>query len=1332
MARQAQQDPARVKVLEKSQVELNQLRYTIQQRPKELAGATGQLAREYIQRTMARLDGEGTPGTAGYKPGLMQQYAERRQELQNRIDLYRWMADRLHRDPDPDKGTNNNRLIEVLVALDLSDHGARFGPMHQGQFQRTSNISQIQDYRDWFDKAHRQYGELQAETQKDADAAKAGKSVERSADQQKELEQKKQNVGWYAQVADLLDIEPLNGAHLPQSWLCASMAIGSELCQGWGVPGFTFITLDDLRLRRDTPVDTLDHLDRGIIIAQLKAVRELMWHAWSDPKFKGQTEFKWQRTGFEGQVVSPAPGRPVPDLPREGFLATYYYLVTPPRTPPTLRWYIPYTMGIRRNEIHQCDAEGNYQFEGLPRLFEQEMELLGVQVYRVQPDTGNITACTDLGKQSGDIKQYVDIKQDNDPIRSLVFDCSEFSLVGLYDPRFLQDLNEVTLLDARRNADPQRWNLLVGRQMIAGFVEPDMSSYLVFRYGRVGNRLLLLNMAGEGQEKLEGVQQDETRVTATGFGVDQLNTLGPLSLITSKDFYALDDERLQKYAKAGVSNSLLNELHAQAKERMERAAVAYEADQGAEMTKDANGAWASEARVYQAAQDMANDVIRGTIFLLLLCVPFSFCMERLLVGTPNIYRQLTISFAIFAVMTAALFSFHPAFKISSSPLIVILAFAIIFMSVVVISVVYGKFDTELKRIRSGKGTPATTSFARASVLMSAVLLGIANMRKRRFRTALTSVTIVLITFAVLCFTSASRYLDTTTLPTGVPTNGNYGIMMRQRGFRTMSPMVLDTLQAVLPGKELAERWWDINAGDPKDMYHVVVAQKGAAPKIFNAQAVLGLSAAEAQVTPAINEVIGAEKFARIKTGEERIVFISRNIADQLGVSEGQTLNLCGMDLEVAGIFDANSFDQKMMTLSGEAIAPLKYTNGALDASGRRLDNNWEAEALDLDASSSASEAAGSSTYEHLSCTQFLVVPFEIAKMLPNSSLRSVAFKLKDEAEVRSYSNELAKRFAIAMYAGFTDGVRMVAASNLASVSGAGQVAVPLAIAGLIIFNTMMGSIAERRREIHVYTSLGLAPLHVGALFLAEAMTYGLIGTVFGYIIGQGVGTAMLKFGWLGSVTLNYSGTSAMMTMGLILIIVLLSALVPARLASKIAAPSIDRTWKVPMPKGDEIVANLPFSINKAAAEGALAYLADFFEAHQEGSIGKFSAGKLEVITVEDASKRASRGLKTVIWLTPFDLGVRQLLTLLIQPGQYEEIYEVQVVLERLSGDDGSWYRMNRSFLTELRKQFLQWRSLSPQRMLQYIEESRSLFAGATVADATAAGGGTPEATARVS
>ena len=126
-----------------------------------------------------------------------------------------------------------------------------------------------------------------------------------------------------------------------------------------------------------------------------------------------------------------------------------------------------------------------------------------------------------------------------------------------------------------------------------------------------------------------------------------------------------------------------------------------------------------------------------------------------------------------------------------------------------------------------------------------------------------------------------------------------------------------------------------------------------------------------------------------------------------------------------------------------------------------------------------------------------IVPADVCRRLFKSTLRSVEFRLDNEQQTKTVADELTRRFALAQFAGFDDGVRMISASNLASVSGAGQVAVPLLLAGLIIFNTMMGSIAERRREIHVYTSLGLAPLHVGALFVAEALTYGLIGTVFG-------------------------------------------------------------------------------------------------------------------------------------------------------------------------------------------------------------------------------------------
>ncbi len=1320
--------------LEQRQIDLGTLKYSFQRRPKDLIGPLVPPAKHFVSKAIELLDGE-PPSAPTAAPGLIAQNAERQRQLQQRLDLFQWLNGKLGRPLNPRERDADYRPIELMISLDITDQGIRVGPMLWGASNRTSSQGLVQSFKEWFVQLDR--------AAKNPDPAKSA------------------GAKWFADLHGRFDMGPLIDSRAPQSWAGASFTSNAELALGWGVPAMSLMTLDDLRLRRDTPSDTLANLNLASIVPQVSATREVIRHAWNAIAFHSTTDHRFQRNSVEGQVVSSAPGRPVPDLPRSGFLATYYYVASTTKKIPPFR-PLPWLAGVRRSEVADCDREGRYRFEGLTK-FPFDLSILGIQVYQTAPDSGAIVGSTDLGKQAGEIKIYADLRADLDPMRSVVFRCTEYSLVGLYDPRFLQALNEMTPLDARRNAEPQRFNMLLRDQMLAGFVEPEMTSALVLRYGRIGNRLLLLNI--NDQAKGATSSADLSR----GYTPAEMNNIGPLALATAQDFFKLDSRRIEDYRRAGVSNALIDSLHASAKDQIEKANASLAADRGGDLVAHANGAWASETRVYQAAKEMATDVIRAAIFLLLLCVPFAFCMERLMIGTPNIYKQLAGLGAIFTIMAAALWSFHPAFKISASPLIIILAFAILFMSLTVIWVIYGKFDTELKRIRSGRGTAEGASIASASVLMSAVLLGIANMRKRKFRTGLTSLTIVLITFAVLCFTSSSSFLDTTVLPTGV--SPQYaGLMLRQRGFRPMPPSTVQNLQVLLPDVQVIERWWNLNPTDPRDMIHIVAsnvirpkgqpvaAKTPVDPRVFAAQAVLGLSTGESKISN-IAKVIGEEKFARLENGETNIIYLSSAIAEQLKVAEHDVVKLGGIDLEIAGIFSADEFDQRVTTLSGEAIGPLKYSTGSLDAGGRKLDDN-NSESLDLDSDSSASELA--STYEHLSASQFVIVPAAISQSLQYASLRSLAFDLpvtqgtlailpepslrdlakheliKDadtrpaaelvadlaakaksglndppavnEALVKTVSDDLSKRLAVAMFAGFNDGVKLVSAgSGLPQVSGAGQVAVPLAIAGLIIFNTMMGSIAERRREIHIYTSLGLAPFHVGALFIAEAMTYGLIGVVFGYVIGQGVGTAMSKLGWLGSVTLNYSGTSAMITMGLILFIVLLSALVPARLASKIAAPSIERTWKVPLPKGDEILAVLPFTINQTAADGALAYLADFFDAHREGSIGKFSAGKVDAFIIPDDAGHPSRGLKAIIWLTPFDLGVRQHLMLLIHPGSFKDVYEVQVVLQRLSGNDANWYRMNRTFLTELRKQFLQWRSLSPQRQLEYVEQSRKLF-----------------------
>ena len=1256
--------------LEAEQASKNKIKYAFTTEPERLKELADD-AQIYLARVIERLGGK--PGTEG----LLQQYTQRKDELQRRVDLFAWLNERLNAgvtDPDkrlpinPGMRDTDGRQLELAVSFDLSDAGVRVGPALWGRYYQQTSVTPVQEYKEWF-------------------TAQAAQS-------------------WFKPLQSVVDFSPLSLTRTPQSYLAAPVAFPTEACLSWGIPAMGLATLDDLRVRRDTPNDTIANLRLAWVMPQAQAVATILRRAVDDPAFLGSAVgYRRSTNGFVGQAVSTASGRPVPDLARENFLANII-ACSANRKIPGVRSQ-GYAMGVRRIDVAGTNAEGRYLYEGLPRVGGWNEWV--IKVYRPNPNTGEITASSDLGKQAMGLVNVVNLDQPIVPVKSVVFDCEEFSLFGLYDPRFLQSLGEVQLMDARRNAEPQRFDAVLFNQMMAAQIEPGTRAYLLFRYGRIGNRILMLNVPSAEQS----INRTATRGEGDGYTAQQLNDLGPLALATARDFFRLNAKRIAAYAKAGVTSSLIDTMHANAARKIIEADAALEKDQTVTMMRNAAGAWADEARVYDAVQKMANDVIYAAIFLLLLAVPFSFCMERLVIGTPSVYKQIAGAAAVFGIMTGALWLFHPAFKLSSSPLIIVLAFAIIFMSIVVIGVVYGRFDSELKRIRSGRGTAQGTSFASSSVLMSAIMLGIANMRRRRFRTALTAITVVLITFAVLCFTSTSRYQGTVSLPTGEDSEYS-GLMLRQRGFRSMPNDALASLKAAYPQYKFVARYWTLDATNQQAQTQITAGGlpiDGQAPRVVAVQALLGLSPGESELSQ-IGDIVPG--FERLEKGEADIAYLPITIAERLKVSKGDRIELGGRSVEVAGVFDASAFDQRVSLLSREPIAPLNYAAGALDASGKRLSDSND-DTLSLDADSAGAEAGA--TYGHLPSTQFVITTDRVARLFDLTSLRTVGVKIADvsmpaqqrDEALQLFVDDVTKRFALATFAGYSDGVKLVSASNLSSIGGGANVVIPLAIGGLIIFNTMMGSIAERRREIHVYTSLGLAPVHVGALFVAEALTYGLIGSVFGYIIGQGVGTLLLKLGWLGNVTLNYSGSSAMLTLGLILLIVLLSALVPARLASKIAAPSIDRSWRVPAPKNNQIIATLPFTINQTAAQGVIAYLAEFFESHQEGSIGKFSAGNIEAFAGTNDGGKPTRGLKTVIWLTPFDLGVRQHLMLLIHPGEFNEIYEVQVVLERLSGDDRSWWRMNRTFLTEIRKQFLQWRSLAPARMKDYVVQSRQLF-----------------------
>jgi hypothetical protein len=265
---------------------------------------------------------------------------------------------------------------------------------------------------------------------------------------------------------------------------------------------------------------------------------------------------------------------------------------------------------------------------------------------------------------------------------------------------------------------------------------------------------------------------------------------------------------------------------------------------------------------------------------------------------------------------------------------------------------------------------------------------------------------------------------------------------------------------------------------------------------------------------------------------------------------------------------------------------------------------------------------------------------------------------------------------------------------------------------------MLGSVYERVKEIGIFSSLGLAPNHIAMLFMAEAMVYAILGAVSGYLIGQGASKLLVTFNLLPGLYLNFSSTSAVLATLIVVGVVLLSTIYPARKASEVATPAIERSWKVADPVGDVWNIALPFAVTGEQAKGVSGFIAEWFQAYEEYSVGDFVTQG-----VSTGEKKYDHGnghtVKCRAWLAPFDLGVSQDVLLETVPTSMEDVYELLLTINRESGDISNWKRVNRRFLNTLRKQFLIWRTMRAEDRDRYLvggEAGAPVVTGAGVSD----------------
>ncbi|NLN74937.1 MAG: FtsX-like permease family protein [Armatimonadetes bacterium] len=785
-----------------------------------------------------------------------------------------------------------------------------------------------------------------------------------------------------------------------------------------------------------------------------------------------------------------------------------------------------------------------------------------------------------------------------------------------------------------------------------------------------------------------------------GYDVSDGGTLNETAYKVANDMWNIDEYRLSGLEDKGIINEGLSELHGQAKKLLNRADAAKGSLNYSVFDSYCRASWGYEARAYPGIFSTAQDVVNGVIFYLFLILPFAFFIERLFFAFPDLYKQILAFFLIFAFIFLVFYLVHPAFRLLGNSFIILIAFIMLALSILVIFIVTSKFEEQLKQFNRSVSGVHKADIGRMSVAAAAFSLGISNMRRRKARTVLTCITLVLLTFTVLSFTSIVSTLRFNKVPArkDADTHIYDGIMIRGAMWESQQEIAYRLLKDEFgnEGKRgkvypVAPRAWFF--GTTLGEQSFLTVRKGKFS--YDARAAVGMLPDEAEIMDLetsnkraflAGDWFGYKNGKRVDGPVDPFsMIIPDTMAEKLSITASDVgkvkVMFGGAQYTVIAIVKNDVF-KKIKDLDNEPTTPVDFIlmskQGGQQSGGE----------------------AGFREYVHHEPANCFIVPYETLMGI-GGELKSIAIKYATAEEVQDQLDSLMPRLGLNLYAGVGSSIYRYSSIGSSASKGFSNVFIPVLIAALIVLNTMLGSVFERVREIGIFSAIGLAPNHIAILFIAESMVYANLGAVAGYVIGQTVSKVLSATGWLPGLYLNFSSMSAVSSTLVVVAVVLLSTMYPARKASEVATPAIDRSWKVPEPDGDNWRITLPFAVTGAQAKGVNGFLQEWFGAYEEYSIGDFVT---QDVKAGEASNEfgTAHTISCKAWLAPFDLGVSQLVTLSTEPTAMEDVFEVNLLITRESGDISNWKRVNRRFLNTLRKQFLIWRTMRADEREKYL------------------------------
>ena len=701
------------------------------------------------------------------------------------------------------------------------------------------------------------------------------------------------------------------------------------------------------------------------------------------------------------------------------------------------------------------------------------------------------------------------------------------------------------------------------------------------------------------------------------------------------------------------------------------------------------------------------EAVAGILWYLGLLVPFTFFFEKLVFGFPDIRKQLGAHVVIFLTVFGLLKLLHPAFAMIRSSLMILLGFVILLISSGILVMFSSRFRENMESIRQQRGQVTAAEVNKVGAIVTAFMLGLNNMHRRRVRTMLTCGTLVLITFVMICFTSVQSDIVDSSIAIGkAPFSG---LVVKNEEFRPVAESELFALRTKYGDRySVAARSALIGLEDweTKERQYPqirLVRRDGGTVRDARPRSILILSPDEplADHLPVRGRWFVPADETDLE--EPAPVLVPAEMAERLGISVDTveaggevTVEINGQSFPVCGVFDGAALNG-LLDLDGQNLLPFDI---------RALRELKRLDYLTILATDDDPRLSGNDV---------ILVPRALNVQIPMSQARilSVAVAFPESLSPREAREEVGQYMEQSgrlTHFGLDGFAFLGKRARESTFVGLVDMLIPLIIAAITVLNTIRGSVYERKDEIFVYNAVGIAPRHIFFMFFAEAFVYAVVGSVLGYILSQATGRVLTALNLTGGLNMTFTSLGTIYASLTIAASVFVSTWFPARTAMMIASPSTDLGWRLPEPEGNSLRFRLPFTFDWRDRIAVLAFFHRYFVDHGEGSSGRFFAGLTRIGISGETDPLNNDGyiptISAPIWLKPFDLGVSQDLRISLPTDPETGEFVAEITLTRLSGTLENWKRLNRVFVGLLREHFLHWRAVKPEERAAMFEEAR--------------------------